>query len=361
MIPKRWNRLSEKIMRKRRNWRSIMRRALAVAFALVTVAPAAAQSGSYVPAFPRLKAEATVSSDIVRIGDLVENAGIQSNTPIFRAPDLGETGAVPVTQVLDAIRPHGFIGIQTAGLREIVVTRASRAIPAADIEARITQALISRYSLGKAESLKLTFDRDVRAIQIDPGTTADLTLERIAYDPNARRFDAVFELGGGRMRWRFAGSAVETIEVAVVSRPLARGEIVKVSDVTIERRPRADFLNEPAAAAGEVVGMAARRNVRANQPLRMADLMKPELVQRGDIVTLHYEVPGIVLSMRGKALESGTLGDTVNVLNEQSKRTIQGVVTAQGHVTVTTSANAGKLATRARTPAAALPDNSNLE
>ena len=63
--------------------------------------------------------------------------------------------------------------------------------------------------------------------------------------------------------------------------------------------------------------------------------MKPELVQRNETVTLHYEVPGIVLTMRGKALESGAEGDSVSVLNVQSKRTIQGVVTGPGHVTMT--------------------------
>jgi len=32
-------------------------------------------------------------------------------------------------------------------------------------------------------------------------------------------------------------------------------------------------------------------------------------------VTLVYEVPGLVLTMRGKALESGAEGDTINILN----------------------------------------------
>ena len=52
------------------------------------------------------------------------------------------------------------------------------------------------------------------------------------------------------------------------------------------------------------------------------------------MVTLHYEVPGVVITMRGKALESGSEGDTVSVLNEQSKRTLQGTVTSAGHVTM---------------------------
>jgi flagella basal body P-ring formation protein FlgA len=52
------------------------------------------------------------------------------------------------------------------------------------------------------------------------------------------------------------------------------------------------------------------------------------------MVTLHYAVPGITITMRGKALDSGAEGETVNVLNELSKRTIQGTVTGSGHVTM---------------------------
>ena len=54
--------------------------------------------------------------------------------------------------------------------------------------------------------------------------------------------------------------------------------------------------------------------------------MKPELVQRNETVTIIYEVPGIVLTMRGKAQEAGAEGDVISVLNVQSKRTVQGTV-----------------------------------
>jgi flagella basal body P-ring formation protein FlgA len=343
--------VSEKIMRKQ-NRRAMMRHALAILLFACAAAPAAAQvTGSVTPMNARLKTEATVSGDIVRIGDLVENAGLAANTPIFRAPDLGQTGAVPVRRVLDAVLPHGLIAVDTRGISEVAVTRASRAIAAEDIEARIVRALTARYNLGKAENVKITFDRDVRAIQLDASVTADLALARMSYDAPSRRFDATFELNtGGRAQWRYTGQAVETIEAAVPTRALARGEVVKANDFTIERRPKAEFLSEPPAPASDVVGLAARRSVRAGAPLRGADLMKPEMVARGDMVTLHYAVPGIVLSMRGKALEAGAEGDSVSVLNEQSKRTIQGTVTAPGHVTVM-SASPPRVAARAAEPA----------
>jgi flagella basal body P-ring formation protein FlgA len=69
--------------------------------------------------------------------------------------------------------------------------------------------------------------------------------------------------------------------------------------------------------------------------LRTSDLAKPDLVQRDDNVTLIYESAGLYLTIRGKAMESGTDGDVVNVLNLQSKRTVSGVVIGRDQVAIT--------------------------
>ena len=84
------------------------------------------------------------------------------------------------------------------------------------------------------------------------------------------------------------------------------------------------------------MGLAARAALQPGRPLRVADLMKPELVQRNETVTLVYEVPGITLTVRGKAIEGGAEGDVISVLNEQSKRTVQGVVAGPGRVIIST-------------------------
>ena len=179
------------------------------------------------------------------------------------------------------------------------------------------------------------FDRDVRPIELDASVTADLSLARMSYEPGSRRFDVTFELASGGPRavalHRLGGR--DGRGGGAAARAAAKGDIVKASDLVLERRPKNEFSSEPPRVPAEAAGMAARRAVRAGQPLRAADLAKPELVQKNDTVMLHYEVPGIVLTMRGKALDSGAEGDMVSVLNVNSKRTIQGIVTGPGRVT----------------------------
>ena len=119
----------------------------------------------------------------------------------------------------------------------------------------------------------------------------------------------------------------------MLTRDVQRAEILKSSDVITERRPKAEVGGD-AAARNLAVGMQMRKPLRAGQPLRTADIAKPDLVQRDDNVTLIFQSAGLYLTIRGKALDSGTEGDTVSVLNLQSKRTISGVVIGRDQVAI---------------------------
>ncbi len=83
--------------------------------------------------------------------------------------------------------------------------------------------------------------------------------------------------------------------------------------------------------------MASPPAPTCGRALRAAELTKPELIQRNETVMLIYEVPGIVLTVRGNASDGGVEGDVINVINEQTKRTVQGVVVDPGRVVVSTS------------------------
>jgi len=126
---------------------------------------------------------------------------------------------------------------------------------------------------------------------------------------------------------------VETVEAAVLTRDIERNELVKSSDLMTERRPKA-AVGGDAALRERAIGMQMRKQLRAGQALKVADLGKPDLVQRDQTVTLIYESTGLYLTIRGKALESGVEGDVVSVLNLQSKRTVTGVVIGRGQVSI---------------------------
>jgi len=307
----------------------------------VTALPALVALGGAVlaqsaPPPPALKSSVTVMSDVVRIGDLVENAGPVANIPIFRSPDLGTTGAVATDRIVDAIRAHELIGIDTRGLSDVLVTRASRTIPVQEISSRIAQSLAGQYGFGDAHNILVTFDRDVRTLQVEPDAAGELQVLSIAYDPRTTRFDVTLGLPSSaemrKQNTHYIGTAMATVDALTVDHPIERGQIIKASDVTVLRRPRAD--SNVVTDTDLVVGMQARHPLLPNQPLNTADLMKPEIVQRSDSVTIVYQVPGITLTLRGQAQEAGALGDTISVLNTESKRVVSGVVTGPDRINV---------------------------
>jgi flagella basal body P-ring formation protein FlgA len=312
-------------------------RILALAAALLAAgnAPSLAQSRDV--AIPVLRASVTVAGDLVRIGDLVDNAGSAEKIAVYRAPDPGTTGSLPIAQVLATLRAHQVIGVDTRDLAAISVTRLARGIEATEIEREVARALERRNGLGDAANLSLTFDRDVQALQLDASNSGALQPTAVRFDSRSGRFDVSFEIGNDAnaapIKLRFTGIAVETVEAAVLARSVERNEVIKSSDVIVERRPKAEVGND-AAARDNVVGMQARRQLRAGQAVRVTDLAKPDLVVRDQNVTLIYESGGLYLTIRGKALEGGTEGDAINVLNLQSKRTVSGIVVGRAQVSV---------------------------
>ncbi|WP_398470380.1 flagellar basal body P-ring formation chaperone FlgA [Tardiphaga sp.] len=337
-------------------------RTLLIATALLATATSAALGQARrddTIALPKLRANVSVSSEVVRIGDVIDNAGPAAGIAIYRAPDLGTVGTLTTAQIVATLRAHHVIGVETSGLQSISVTRLSRSIEGKEIEAQVAHALQHRNGLGDAVNLTLTFDRDVQDTQLDAAYTGALDPVSTRFDARSGRFDVTFAIGNDgtapAAKLRFTGTAVETVEVAVLARGVERNEVLKASDILVERRPKAEVGND-GAIRDRTVGMQSRRPLRAGQAIRNADLAKPDLVVRDQAVTLVYRATGIQLTIRGKAQESGTEGDVVNVMNLQSKRSVAGVVTGRGEVTVSSPSASPLPGERAPAQSPATPD-----
>jgi flagella basal body P-ring formation protein FlgA len=314
-----------------------VRSMLVTALLVATSSAALAQENEDTIAAPVLRAQVTVESDIVRIGDMIENAGSASQIAIYRSPDLGTTGTLPTAQVISTLQAHQVIGVDTRDIKSVAVTRLARTLESKEIESQVARAIEHRGGLGDAANLSLTFDRDVQDVRLEAWNNGPLQPASVRYEPRSGRFDVSFEIANdtnnNRTKLRFTGIAVEMLEAAILTRNVERGDVLKASDVITERRPKAEVGND-AALRGHAVGMQMRKGLRAGQALRVADIGKPDLVQKDDNVTLIYEAAGIYLTARGKAVDNGTDGDTVTVLNLQSKRTITGTVVGRDQVAI---------------------------
>ena len=121
-----------------------------------------------------------------------------------------------------------------------------------------------------------------------------------------------------------------TVEVLTYARSLAAGDIIQPADVvwsTVQAH------QAPAGApqdADQVVGLSAKRALRAGAVVTSRDLASPQVIARNDMVEVAYVVGGVELTVTGKATRNASAGEPLPVLNVQSGRTIDAVAVGPG-------------------------------
>ena len=302
--------------------------ALAVTFLLIATSFAAERIV--------LKGDVVVGADVLTLGDLVEGVTAETaGTALFRAPALGQTGTIQARRIIEAARPLGLAGIDTGGRTQVVVTRAARRITAAEIEAAVKRALEAQHRVD-ARALAVTFDGPAPSLAVAVGTQGEVVADEVTYERRSRRLSALVSVGtgDGKAAVRVTGVALEFVEAAVLTRSINRSEAVQAADFVVERRVKDSVPADAQLETRTLPGQVARRALQAGSVLRVGDLARPEIVARGDVVTIVYEVPGMTLTMRGSASAAGAQGDFIAVVNPQSKKTLQAQVVAPGKVSV---------------------------
>lgn len=85
----------------------------------------------------------------------------------------------------------------------------------------------------------------------------------------------------------------------------------------------------------EVIGKEALVTIYQGRPIRPGDLGPPALVDRNDIVRIHFLSGPLDIATDGRALDRGAMGERVRVMNLASRTVVTGAVTGSGSVSVT--------------------------
>lgn len=134
--------------------------------------------------------------------------------------------------------------------------------------------------------------------------------------------------------WRvllvFLIAAPAQAESVVATRTIRAQTVIGPEDLTLVAAELPGALSDPEAA----LGLEAKVAIYAGRPVLLANLGKPTLVQRNQMVALIYLSGGLAISTEGRALARGSEGDTVRVINLASRSTVTGRIGRDGAVYV---------------------------
>jgi flagella basal body P-ring formation protein FlgA len=122
----------------------------------------------------------------------------------------------------------------------------------------------------------------------------------------------------------------KTTDALTYARNIGAGEIVRPQDVIWAKVQTHMVPGDAPSDPQQMIGQSARRALREGAAASGRDLMAQQLIKKDEIISVTYDVGGVTLTLQGKALGDASAGDTVQVLNTQSKKTIEAVATGPG-------------------------------
>lgn len=232
-------------------------------------------------------------------------------------------------------RKHAQLGRFAAGAVVGILTLGAGALTGEELDAR-WQPTETIAAAAREAAIAAGAD-DVEAVAID---------ERLKMNRCAGPLDAKVERpiarGSGTIAvscseptWRLfvPVRASNDVTVLVLARNVQPGEVLTAGDVTLAPRPSVSLPYDYLSDGAQAVGLTMRRTQPAGAVITAAALEAPEVVRRGELVTLTSGRGPIAVKSEGIALEPARLKQRIKV-RSTSGRVIEGTAEGPGQVRV---------------------------
>ena len=303
--------------------------ALAAAMALGSAAAWAEQ----LPA--QLKAAVSLEGDLIRLGDLWENIGDKAGTPLANAPQPGKRITLETRWLAAVAQSYGIDWRPANAFERAVVERVGQTVDHRAIETELREAL--RLEGAPANASIEIANRSALQIVIPATASPNVAVRDVIYDQRMNRFTATVEVPAGSpsaTRVKLNGSVFASARIPVLAHPMARGDVITEQDLEWVDVREEVVRRDVATNARQMIGQEPRYQLRPGAPVRLAELQKPVVVAKNTPVTMIVRNRFMTLTAQGRAVEDGSVGDVIHVINIHSKQTVDARVDGPGQVSV---------------------------
>ena len=284
-----------------------------------------------------LRTMTTLHGATVYLRDLFDDAGRNANVRLGPGPDPGGRIEVPAAQ-LDAIaRQYGVAWRSVSTADKAVLEWPGWPMRREDA---IEAVRVAATGAGVPDDWDIELQSFTPPV-VPSETATSATVSQLDLDHGSGRFSALLTVSGEGMNpinTRISGVVEEILTLPTAVTRLLAETVIRPEDIHMARVRASLVQTDVARVPEQIIGMQLKRPVAAGLPLRLADLIHPPLVQRGELVDVELESPG--LSVRGKAVavESGAEGDAVHVQSQGSRALVTAHVMGPHLVRITPDA-----------------------
>jgi flagella basal body P-ring formation protein FlgA len=302
-----------------------MKRILILMMALCLSHPAMAAS---------LRGMTILHGPVVYLHDLFDDAGVNADRVLGPGPAPGDRIIVEAAQLNAIARQFDVSWRSVSAADRAVLEWPGRSLR----QDEATNAVKAAITATGAPD-----DLDVETPGFTPPTVpADdqdvrVAVSQLDFDSATGRFTAALTITSDTMNavtTRISGKAEALVPALVSATRLLPETILRAEDVRTTRLAASRVPDQPATTLDQVIGMQLRRPVPAGQPLRLADLQHPPLVQRGSIVQMVLNEGDLSVSAQATAIDDGAEGDRIRVQNLNSHNFVYADVVGADRVRV---------------------------
>ncbi|WP_338048620.1 flagellar basal body P-ring formation chaperone FlgA [Phaeovibrio sulfidiphilus] len=295
-----------------------------------------------------LRRAVEITGPFITLGDLFHGLPGKNEAVVARAPYPGEQSVLNARWLEQAVRAHGIEWRPNSSLAQVVVTRPGETVPLSVIEEALKAPLVA---LGAPERMTIELTSSRTPLSVAPGAEFRIRVSGETYDPQTRRFSAVLEVPAGApdaRRVQVSGRFSDTRDIPVLARRLGRGHVIRIEDIDFVSMKVETLPSGVITDVSDLLGKEPRNVVREGEPVRRSELLRPEVVRRNAVVTMELSMPGLNVTAKGRALESGADGDVIRVMNLASRQVVNATVVDPSRVIVAPPSSAA--AAPARSP-----------
>jgi flagella basal body P-ring formation protein FlgA len=283
---------------------------------------------------------AKISGAHVTLKDVFPHVTREADFILAPAPKMGEDLILTSADLLRISSNFNLGWRPEAGaVKQTVITSVQTDVQKDEIAEVIKDGLLAELGLNDLE-VELETKKN---FYVQGEAAPKIILKALTLDRAQNRFEAtVAMMDTATARERrvdvVVGRFYALVEVPVLNRNISAHEIIGAMDVDYVPMRQTMINTKTLVNSDALIGKSPRRSLLAQRPLMVNDVSEPRLIKKGELVTLTFETPIMRLTAQGKALSDGIKGKTIRIVNTESNKIVEGIVTGAQEVAIMPSA-----------------------